>query len=54
MGAKWDPFGLWAVFAVINYIGALAFLIGLFVTIPMTVLAQALAYRQLLTQSEAP
>lgn len=47
-GAKWDLFlfGLWLVG--INILGALALLIGLFATIPTTMVATAYVYRRLL------
>jgi len=46
-GKKWDLFTFCIVLAVINLIGSLCFLIGLFVTIPMTMVAYAFVYRTL-------
>lgn len=50
-GAKWNLFLFgWLLFFV-NLLGVLALLIGLLVTIPVTMLASAFVYRQLLKQT---
>jgi uncharacterized membrane protein len=54
MGAKWDLLGLFLVLALINILGAACLLIGLFVTVPITMVATAIVYRSLLTQTESP
>jgi uncharacterized membrane protein len=46
-GNKWRLVGLMLASLGINILGALALLVGLFATIPTTVLAEAYAYRQL-------
>jgi len=52
MGAKWDLLGFGFVVGVINTIGVLCLLIGLFATVPLTMVAVALVYRKLLSQTE--
>ena len=51
-GIKWDLFVFSLVLLIINFLGALAFVIGLFITIPITMVAQAFVYRKLLSQIE--
>jgi uncharacterized protein DUF975 len=51
-GAKWNLFLFWLLLAGINFLGALAFLIGLFATIPTTMVALAFIYRKLLPQTD--
>jgi len=46
-GSKWELFILIIVLAVLNLLGAIALLIGLFITIPVTALATVHAYRTL-------
>jgi len=53
MGAKWDLLGFWFVACVIIYIGILCLLIGIFATAPTVMVATALVYRKLLSQTEA-
>ena len=50
---KWRLFGFGVVVAIINMIGALCLLVGLFVTIPVTLLAYSSVYRKLLEQTES-
>ena len=52
MGAKWELLGFGFVVGVINTIGVLCLLIGLFATVPITLVAVALVYRKLLSQTE--
>ncbi len=47
MGAKWDLFLFGLLLGLINFVGALVFLIGLFATIPTTMVAYAYVYRHL-------
>ncbi|MDP3941860.1 MAG: DUF975 family protein [bacterium] len=47
-GVKWNLFLLGLVLGLINIVGALALVIGLFITIPLTMLAYAYVYRKLL------
>jgi len=51
-GTKWNLFLLGILFGLINLAGMLAFVIGLFVTIPVTMVAAAYVYRKLLSQTE--
>ena len=51
-GVKWDLFLLGLLLTVINSLGAICLLIGLFATIPTTMVAYASVYRKLLAQSE--
>jgi len=46
-GIKWDVFAFCSLLIVINLIGFLCFVLGLFVTIPMTLVAYAFVYRTL-------
>jgi uncharacterized membrane protein len=48
MGAKWDLFLFGFLLALINVLGALCLLIGLFAAIPTTLIAGAYVYRRLL------
>lgn len=52
-GVKWKLLGLDVLTIVIFWIGALAFLVGLFFAIPTILLAQACVYRTLLSQTES-
>lgn len=49
-GQKWKLFFLGIVLALINIVGALALLVGLFVTIPLTMMAEAYVFRKLSTK----
>jgi uncharacterized membrane protein len=51
-GAKWDLFWFGWLVALINLLGAICLLIGLFATIPTTMVAYAYVYRKLLTETE--
>lgn len=51
-GAKWDLFLFGLLLGLINLLGAFCLLIGLFATIPATMIAVAFVYRKLLTQIE--
>lgn len=51
-GVKWNLFVFFLVLTGINILGALALLVGLFATIPMTWVAWAFVYRKLLAQTE--
>ena len=53
MGAKWDLFLFGLLLAGINLLGALALLVGLFATIPTSLVAGAHVYRTLLARAEA-
>ncbi len=50
--AKWDLFLFDLLLVGINLLGLLAFLIGLFATLPMSMVASAVVYRKLLAQQE--
>ena len=50
---KWKLFGFGIVLAVINIVGAICLLVGLFVTIPTTLLAYSSVYRKLFGQTES-
>jgi len=52
MGAKWNLFLFSLLLGLINLVGTLCLLIGLFVTIPVTMVARAFIYRKLLAQTE--
>jgi uncharacterized membrane protein len=52
MGAKWDLFLFGLLILGINLLGFLALLIGLFATIPTSMVAIAYVYRKLLAQAE--
>lgn len=51
-GAKWDLFLFGLLTIGINILGVLALLIGLFATLPTTMVAYAFVYRKLLAQTE--
>jgi len=53
MGAKWDLLGFYFVFFIINLLGMVCLIIGLFATVPTTMVAFALIYRKLLSQTES-
>jgi hypothetical protein len=48
---KWKLLGFGIVLALINVVGAVCLLVGLFVTVPVTMLAYASVYRKLLAQT---
>lgn len=50
---KWKLFGFGLVLALINVVGAICLFIGLFVTVPVTLLAYSSVYRKLLEQTES-
>jgi uncharacterized membrane protein len=50
---KWKLFGFGLVLALINIVGAICLFVGLFVTIPVTLLAYSSVYRKLLEQTES-
>ena len=51
-GVKWNLFVFFLALTGINLLGALCLLIGLFATIPTTMVAWAFVYRKLLAQAE--
>jgi len=51
-GAKWDLFIFNLLLEFINFLGAICLLIGLFATIPTTMVAMAFVYRKLLAEIE--
>jgi len=51
-GVKWNLFVFFLILAGINLLGALFLLVGLFATIPATMVASAFVYRRLLAQTE--
>lgn len=51
-GNKWNLFLFGILLGLINILGALALLVGLFVTIPTAMIANAFVYRKLLSQVE--
>jgi uncharacterized membrane protein len=53
-GVKWPLFWFAILLGLINIAGALVFLVGLFATIPTTVIAIAYVYRKLSSGSESP
>lgn len=53
-GNRWNLFLLGLVFIGINIVGALALLVGLLVSIPVTMLAMTHAYRKLASEASAP
>ncbi len=53
MGAKWDLLGLFLVLALINILGVVCLFVGLLVTVPITMVATAVAYRSLLAQTQS-
>jgi uncharacterized membrane protein len=46
-GGKWDILALQIVNAIVNYLGAICLLVGMFVTVPATMIAMAYAYKKL-------
>lgn len=52
-GAKWDLFIFGLLLMGINLLGLLCLLIGLFATVPTTMIAMAFVYRKLLAQTKA-
>ena len=50
-GVKWQLFGFWLVLGLINLAGFLALVIGMVITVPLTMLAQAHVYRHLTKQA---
>lgn len=52
MGARWDLLGFGFVAFIINLLGVLCLVIGSFATIPTTMVATALVYRRLLSQTK--
>jgi uncharacterized membrane protein len=52
-GHKWHLLGFWFTLLGVNILGALALLVGLFVTIPTTMMADAYVYRALLGKTPA-
>jgi len=53
-GAKWQLCWLLSLLVLLNLAGALLLLVGLFVTIPMSLMAMACAFRQLQGEPEPP
>ena len=51
-GIKWDLFVFYLLLVLINILGALMFVVGLFITIPVTTIAMAHVYRGLYAQTE--
>jgi len=51
-GVKWDLFLFFVLLGLINLLGALCLLVGLFATIPTTIVATVFVYRRLLAQTE--
>lgn len=51
-GAKWDLFLFGLLLGFINFLGALCLIIGLFATVPITMIASAFVYRKLLSHIE--
>ncbi len=51
-GAKWNLFIFFLMLIGINLLGAICLLVGLFITIPITMIAWAFVYRRLLAQAE--
>jgi uncharacterized membrane protein len=52
MGARWDLLGFGFVVSIISLLGVLCLVIGIFATIPTTMIAAALVYRRLLSQTK--
>jgi len=53
-GAKWNLFIFFLLLGLINLVGVIFLLVGLFATIPTTMVAMAFVYRKLLVQTEIP
>ena len=51
MGVKWQLFGFGIVCGLINLLGFLCLIVGIFATCPTVIVASALVYRQLLAQT---
>ena len=51
MGVKWQLFGFGILCGLINILGMLCLIVGLFATYPMVLIAAALVYQQLLAQT---
>ena len=51
MGVKWDLFGFGIVCGLINLLGFLCLIVGVFAAYPTIIVASALVYRQLLAQT---
>jgi uncharacterized membrane protein len=51
-GHKMQLFWLWLLVILINLVGALAFMVGLLISIPVTVMVMAYTYKQLTAQKE--
>jgi len=51
MGAKWELFGFFILCGLINMLGVLCLIVGIFATYPTVIVANALVYRQLLAQT---
>jgi uncharacterized membrane protein len=51
-GVRWKLFGFTLVLALINIVGALLFIVGLLVSIPVSWIALAYVYRKLLPQTQ--
>jgi len=54
IGAKWDLLLFWLLIALINIAGFLVFLVGLFATIPTSMVAYAYVYRRLAEKLDPP
>jgi uncharacterized membrane protein len=52
MGARWDLLGFGFVVSIISLLGALCLVVGIFAAIPTTMIATALVYRRLLSQTK--
>ena len=52
MGARWDLLGFGFVVFIINLLGVLCLVVGMFATLPTTMVATALVYRRLLSQTK--
>jgi hypothetical protein len=53
-GAKWDLFLLGLLLGLINLLGVLCLILGLFATVPTSMVARAFVYRKLLSYVESP
>ena len=51
MGVKWQLFGFGILCGLINYLGLLCLIVGIFATYPTVLVAQALVYRHLMAQT---
>lgn len=51
MGVKWELFGFGIVCGLINFLGLLCLIVGIFAAYPTVLVASALVYRQLLAQT---